>query len=97
MSLLLSGLGILLHELSSKVSTQGFVNFANAVFGYGEFIPSCTQEEIIQVCCPEFNAGMFFIGKMRQDEVIVVHNCRRCESSRQLTHALFSSFSIQWY
>jgi hypothetical protein len=26
-----------------------FVNFANKNFGYGKFIPSCTQEEILQV------------------------------------------------
>ena len=29
----------------------GFVNFANADFGYGCFIPSATQEEILQVVC----------------------------------------------
>ena len=55
----------------------GFVNFANAHFGYGRFIPSCTQEEILQVCCPEFNVGLLFIGCMRDDEVVVVRRCRR--------------------
>lgn len=67
-------------------AADAFVNFANAVFGYGEFIASCTQEEIIQVCCPEFNVGMLFIGKMRPDEVIVVHNCRRYSAYRGYLH-----------
>lgn len=55
----------------------GFVNFANADFGFGCFIPSCTQEEILQVCCPEFNVGMLFIGRMGDEEVVNVRNCRR--------------------
>ena len=77
-----------LHEDGMEaVVGDAFVNFANAVFGYGEFIPSCTQEEIIQVCCPEFNVGMFFIGTMRPDEAIVVHNCRRCERAAA-THCM---------
>jgi len=67
-------------------AADAFVNFANAVFGYGEFIASCTQEEIIQMCCPEFNVGMFFIGKMRPDEVIVVRNCRRYSSYHGYLH-----------
>ena len=80
-------LGVTLHSGGmEEPAADAFVNFANAVFGYGEFIASCTQEEIIQVCCPEFNVGMFFIGKMRPDEVIVVHNCRRYSSYRGYLH-----------
>eukprot|EP00933_Yihiella_yeosuensis_P000955 TRINITY_DN10150_c1_g2_i1.p1 TRINITY_DN10150_c1_g2~~TRINITY_DN10150_c1_g2_i1.p1 ORF type:complete len:549 (+),score=86.84 TRINITY_DN10150_c1_g2_i1:56-1648(+) len=54
-----------------------FVNFANANFGFGKFIPSCTQEEIMQMCCPEFNVGMLFYGKMDHNTVILTHNIRR--------------------
>eukprot|EP01043_Picozoa_sp_COSAG02_P044645 COSAG02_NODE_4007_length_5920_cov_5.932829_4_plen_389_part_00 len=80
-------LGVSLHSGGMEApAADAFVNFANAVFGYGEFIASCTQEEIIQVCCPEFNVGMFFIGKMRPDEVIVVHNCRRYSSYQGYLH-----------
>lgn len=56
---------------------EAFVNFANSNFGYGRFIASCTQEEILQMCCPEFNVGMLFIGTMEDDEVVNVLNCRR--------------------
>eukprot|EP01050_Picozoa_sp_SAG11_P010134 SAG11_NODE_1000_length_6221_cov_10.092943_2_plen_254_part_00 len=43
----------------------------------GEFIASCTQEEIMQICCPEFNVGMLFLGSMEPHEVVIVHGCRR--------------------
>jgi hypothetical protein len=44
-------LRVTLHDAGMEApAADGFVNFANAVFGYGEFIASCTQEEIIQVC-----------------------------------------------
>ena len=43
----------------------------------GEFIPSCTQEEILQICCPEFNVGMLFVGSMEPHEVVIAHGCRR--------------------
>ena len=59
-----------------------FVNFANAIFGYGEFIASCTQEEILQVCCPEFNVGLAFLGRMQEDEVVVVRAVRRFAAYR---------------
>ena len=58
----------------------GFVNFANAEFGYGCFIPSATQEEILQMCCPEFNIGMALIGRMNDNEVVNVYGCRRFTS-----------------
>jgi len=56
---------------------EAFVNFANANFGYGGFIPSCTQEEILQMACPEFNVGMLLLGRMGEDEVVNVRGCRR--------------------
>eukprot|EP00933_Yihiella_yeosuensis_P079812 TRINITY_DN93238_c0_g1_i1.p1 TRINITY_DN93238_c0_g1~~TRINITY_DN93238_c0_g1_i1.p1 ORF type:complete len:490 (-),score=92.79 TRINITY_DN93238_c0_g1_i1:148-1566(-) len=56
---------------------DSFVNFANANFGYGRFIASCTQEEIMQICCPEFNVGMLHIGMMDDSEVVVVSGVRR--------------------
>lgn len=69
---------VVLHdEVMEAVQADAFVNFANANFGYGKFIASCTQEEIIQVCCPEFNVGMLLEGMMTDEEVVVVHGCRR--------------------
>lgn len=67
-----------LHDgfMEDKIA-HAFVNFANRNFGYGKFIPSATQEEILQMCCPEFNVGMLFIGIMKEDSVVVVHGCRR--------------------
>ena len=56
---------------------DAFVNFANSNFGYGCFIPSCTQEEILQMCCPEFNVGMLLIGAMGDGEAVNVRGCRR--------------------
>lgn len=58
-------------------TVNAFVNFANRNFGYGKFIASCTQEEILQVCCPEMNAGMLFYGSMDDDTLILTHNVRR--------------------
>ena len=55
----------------------GYVNFANAVFGYGEFIASCTQEEILQIMAPEMNLGLLHFGTMAPSQVIVVRNVRR--------------------
>eukprot|EP00586_Coscinodiscus_wailesii_P000858 CAMPEP_0172490076 /NCGR_PEP_ID=MMETSP1066-20121228/20436_1 /TAXON_ID=671091 /ORGANISM="Coscinodiscus wailesii, Strain CCMP2513" /LENGTH=377 /DNA_ID=CAMNT_0013258381 /DNA_START=288 /DNA_END=1421 /DNA_ORIENTATION=+ len=55
----------------------GFVNFANQMFGYGDFVPSCTQEEIMQMMCPEFNVGMLFFEKMENECVILARNIRR--------------------
>jgi hypothetical protein len=30
----------------------------------GRFIASCTQEEIMQMCVPEFNVGMLHYGTL---------------------------------
>jgi len=66
------------HIDAMEIATaDAFVNFANANFGYGKFIHSCTQEEIVQVCCPEMNVGMLFYGLMDDDTVILTHNVRR--------------------
>lgn len=46
------------------------VNFANSHFGYGRFIQSCTQEEILQMCAPEFNVGMLYFSRIPDDGVI---------------------------
>mmetsp|Transcript_13568 Transcript_13568/g.23775 ORF Transcript_13568/g.23775 Transcript_13568/m.23775 type:complete len:224 (+) Transcript_13568:292-963(+) len=40
-------------------------------------IPSCTQEEVLQVCCPEFNVGMLHFGTLSDQQVVVVRNVRR--------------------
>lgn len=64
-------------EVMEAPAADAFVNFANKQFGYGCFIPSCTQEEILQMCCPEFNVGMLLLGTMRDDEVVNVRGCRR--------------------
>merc|ERR1712217_535258 len=76
------GTAVELHEggMEGLQDTDSFVNFANAEFGYGCFIPSCTQEEIMQMCCPEFNVGMVHIGRMTDWAVVVVQNVRRFSS-----------------
>eukprot|EP00929_Paragymnodinium_shiwhaense_P092044 TRINITY_DN51921_c0_g1_i1.p1 TRINITY_DN51921_c0_g1~~TRINITY_DN51921_c0_g1_i1.p1 ORF type:complete len:470 (-),score=75.07 TRINITY_DN51921_c0_g1_i1:77-1486(-) len=73
------GLRYELHEdgMEAIEDADAFVNFANPNFGYGHFIASCTQEEILQVCCPEFNVGMLHVGVMADREVVVVHGARR--------------------
>jgi len=59
------------------VEVNGFMNFANKNFGYGKIIPSTTQEEVLQVCHPEFNIGMLIYGQLAVNEAIVVRNVRR--------------------
>merc|ERR1711972_208145 len=68
-----------LHEspMEAVDDADAFVNFANANFGYGHFISSCTQEEIMQVCCPEFNVAMLHQGYMADQEVIIAKDVRR--------------------
>lgn len=82
------GDGIVLHENTMERpirAASAFVNFANPNFGYGQFISSCTQEEILLMCCPEFIVGMAFIGKMGDDEVVNVRGVRRfCQYSGYL-------------
>lgn len=79
------GEGIRLHDRTMEEPsrpTTAFVNFANENFGYGTFIDSCTQEEILQMCCPEFNVGMLFIGRMASSEVINVQHVKRFSQCR---------------
>mmetsp|Transcript_12520 Transcript_12520/g.36968 ORF Transcript_12520/g.36968 Transcript_12520/m.36968 type:complete len:496 (-) Transcript_12520:78-1565(-) len=73
------GDGVTLHEntMESSESASGFVNFANPNFCYGRFISSCTQEEILTVCCPEVTVGMIFIGKLADNEIVNIRNVRR--------------------
>mmetsp|Transcript_108432 Transcript_108432/g.329631 ORF Transcript_108432/g.329631 Transcript_108432/m.329631 type:complete len:454 (-) Transcript_108432:116-1477(-) len=73
------GSAVSLHDAGMEAveAADAFVNFANRNFGFGCFIPSCTQEEILQVCCPEFNVGMLHQGMMLDFEVVVVHGVRR--------------------
>lgn len=61
------------HKTEHKI----FTNFANITFGYGRFTKSCTQEEIMQMCCPEWNVGMLFFDQMEPDCVVLAYNCRR--------------------
>jgi len=69
---------VVVHDDAMEIGTaDAFVNFANANFGYGGFIQSCTQEEILQSCCPEMNVGMLFYNSMDDDTVILAHNVRR--------------------
>lgn len=73
------GAPVRLHSevMEAPEDATAFVNFANAFYGVGCFISCCTQEEILQMACPEMNAGMLHIGRMRDDEVVVARNCRR--------------------
>ena len=74
------GKGVILHDKPMETPTRqcsAFVNFANPNYGYGKFIPSATQEEILESCCPEITAGMLLIGKLNDDEVVNVRNVRR--------------------
>mmetsp|Transcript_63400 Transcript_63400/g.174439 ORF Transcript_63400/g.174439 Transcript_63400/m.174439 type:complete len:374 (+) Transcript_63400:928-2049(+) len=73
----LQGEGPAAKRKSAAAQRWGFTNFANMVYGYGEMIPSCTQEEVMQVCCPEFNVGLLHFGTMADDQVVVVRNVRR--------------------
>ena len=81
--LLPSDQSVVLHDGTMEAASAadprctGFVNFANAEFGYGCFIPSATQEEILQMSCPEFNVGMAIIGRMNDHECVNVYGCRR--------------------
>lgn len=59
------------------VEADGFMNFANKNFGYGKIIPSTTQEEVLQVCHPEFNVGMLIYGQMAENQAIIVRGVRR--------------------
>jgi len=69
---------VVVHDSAMEIGTaDAFVNFANANFGYGKLIQSCTQEEILQSCCPEMNVGMLFYKSMDDDTVILAHNVRR--------------------
>mmetsp|Transcript_29106 Transcript_29106/g.53177 ORF Transcript_29106/g.53177 Transcript_29106/m.53177 type:complete len:462 (-) Transcript_29106:247-1632(-) len=84
----LVGKGVTLHtgtmESPSRKYTA-FINFANPNYGYGKFTRSCTQEEILLMCCPELMVGMLFLGKMKDNQVVNVNGVRRfCKYSGYL-------------
>ncbi|CAE8581094.1 unnamed protein product [Polarella glacialis] len=68
-----------LHSATMEevADADAFVNFANPNYGYGKFIASCTQEEILQVCCPEMNVAMLHQGMMTDAEIVNVFGVRR--------------------
>ena len=74
----------MVQAITTNVMENGeahaMVNFANKVFGVGRFASSCTQEEILQVCCPEINVGMLVHGEMGAGAAVVVRNARRYSS-----------------
>ena len=79
---------VTLHDggMEAPADATAFVNFANADFGFGTFIASCTQEEILQMACPELNVGLLLLGRMGDDEVVNVRGCRRFSSYRGYQH-----------
>ena len=85
-----------LHDggMEAAADATAFVNFANADFGYGCFIPSCTQEEILQMACPEFNVGMLLLGRMGEDEVVNVRGCRRYSTYAGYLHTYTCTGSL---
>eukprot|EP01063_Lacrimia_lanifica_P024932 TRINITY_DN3272_c0_g1_i4.p1 TRINITY_DN3272_c0_g1~~TRINITY_DN3272_c0_g1_i4.p1 ORF type:complete len:459 (+),score=128.58 TRINITY_DN3272_c0_g1_i4:206-1582(+) len=73
-----AGGGVTVHAgPMEEPPAHAFVNFANQIFNFGQWIPSCTQEEVMQSCCPEHNVGMLFYGKIPDDGAILTHNVRR--------------------
>eukprot|EP00392_Amoebophrya_sp_AT5.2_P018253 g18758.t1 len=70
-------------KMEAPEQARGFVNFGNQMFGYGRFTASCTQEEIMQMCCPEFNVGLLFYRAMEDECVVLTHNVRRFVKGEQ--------------
>ena len=57
---------------------DAIVDFANKVYGVGFFYAdSMTQEEILQMCCPEINVAMLFHGLIPDNQICIVHNAGR--------------------
>jgi hypothetical protein len=57
---------------------DAIIDFANEVYGVGCFLSnSMTQEEILQMCCPEMNVGMLFHGSIPDNQVCIVRNAGR--------------------
>jgi Poly (ADP-ribose) glycohydrolase (PARG) len=58
--------------------SDAIIDFANEVYGVGCFLPdSMTQEEILQMCCPEMNVGMLFHGTIPDNQVCIIRNAGR--------------------
>lgn len=59
-----------------SVNANAFVNFANKQLSYG-ITNSCTQEEILNACCPETYLALLFCESMKSNEVIIIKGARR--------------------
>ena len=69
--------------------------FCDSIVGYGRFIGSATQEEIMQVCCPEFNVAMLHIGMLDSRSILVVHGVRRYRNKD--IHTTSIRRSMEWW
>lgn len=71
--------------------TDAIVDFANEVYGVGCFLSdSMTQEEILQMCCPEMNVGMLFHGSIPDNQVCIIRNAGRyCQYKGYLSRFRF--------
>ena len=70
---------VLIHAAPMETPTaHAIVNFANKNFGFGRLTPfGATQEEILQICRPEFNLGLLHFGAVSDESVVLVHNVRQ--------------------
>ena len=55
---------------------KAFMNFANTAYGYGKFIKSYTQKDILLICCQDCMIGILIIGKMKDNRAVNVYNVR---------------------
>ena len=68
---------IIIHTNNMEsVSANSFVNFSNKQLSYG-ITNSCTQEEILNACCPETYLALLFIESMKSEEIIIIKGARR--------------------
>lgn len=70
---------VTLHDkfMEDIEDADSLVDFADSTFSMGRIGTSCTQEEVLQVCCPEFNVAMLHMGLLRPGEVAVTRHARR--------------------
>lgn len=69
-----------------SVKAHAIVNFANEQLSYG-IINSCTQEEILNVCCPETYLALLFIESMEDNEIIIIKGARRFSNYTGYLHS----------
>ncbi|QKF94848.1 polyADP-ribose glycohydrolase [Fadolivirus algeromassiliense] len=68
---------IIIHvDNMESIKANAFVNFANEQLSYG-ITNSCTQEEVLNACCPETYLALLFIESMDDNEVIIIRGARR--------------------